>query len=474
MADTSPLQSISGLASGLDTSTIISQLMSIEKQPQVRLQQQQDVEATRQQALKDVQTRLQNLSSAIAGLRDTATWAPTQSVTSGDTTKLGVQYLSGAAAGSYLVKVNSLARADQWQSNGTTLAANAADTLHVAVGSSAIDVSVGANDTIETIASKINGTSGTPVFASVVNHKLTLSGIATGAASTISISSTGTLAGDLGFTHTITAADASYDVDSGAGYVNHTSASNVTNEAVPGVQLTLMSPTAAGSSVSVTVGASSPSTDAITQKVQAFVDQYNSTTDFIRGLLDEQIVANPQSQADREKGVLHNDMALSDLLSNMRQAVSNVFGGRPAGMNQLAIAGLSTGATTGSGTLDQDSVNGKLTLDSAKLATALTSNFTDVKAMFSNFTGNYTTEGLGQRLDDLVNAQISPSSGILTSRIASEDSMITMLQDQQADMQTRLDLREQMLKAQFTAMETALSSAQSQQQWLSGQIASLG
>jgi flagellar hook-associated protein 2 len=385
-----------------------------------------------------------------------------------------VQYLSGAAAGSYQVRINSLARADQWRSNGTTTAAGADDTLHLAVGSSAVDVDVKAGDSLDTIAASINAKSGTPVFASVVNNKLTLSGIATGASSTVSISSGGTLAADLGFTHTITAADASYDVDSGAGFVSKTSGSNVVSDAIPGVQLTLMAPTPAAAPVSVTVGASAPATDAIQAKIQAFVDQYNSTTAFIRDKLNEKVIANPQSQADREKGVLHGDIGLTDLLSNLRQAVSNTFAGRPSTMNQLALAGLSTGATTGSGTLNQDSVDGKLTLDTAKLATTLTTNFNDVKAMFTNFaSGDYSSEGLAQRLDDLVNAQVSAGSGILVSRISGEDTMIKSLQDQQTDMQTRLDLRQQMLKAQFTAMETALSKSQSQQQWLSGQIAQL-
>jgi flagellar hook-associated protein 2 len=40
-------------------------------------------------------------------------------------------------------------------------------------------------------------------------------------------------------------------------------------------------------------------------------------------------------------------------------------------------------------------------------------------------------------------------------------------------MDVRLAATQQRLKAQFTAMETALSSSQSQQQWLAGQIAGL-
>lgn len=484
MSTSSPIQSISGLASGLDTNSIISQLMAVDSQPLTLMQQQQDVEQTRKQALSDIQTRLQNLSTAISGLTDVGTWAPTQTITSSDTTRVGVQYTAGAAAGSYLVNVTSLARADQWQSNGTATSASGADTLTIGVGgSTTIDVGVKAGDSLDTIAAAINGTSGTPVFASVVNSKLVLSGIATGTSAAISISSTGTLASDLGLAtadpanaanHTITAADSQYTIDSGNGAVAGHSATNTVTGAIPGVTLTLTAPTAANSPVSVTVGVSQPNTSAIQGKIQAFVDQYNSTVDFIQSKLTERPVVPPQSQADREKGVLFGDSSLDGLLSNMREAVADIFSGRPNTMNQLASAGLSTGDTTGSGTIDQDSVDGKLTLDTATLATALTTNFNDVKAMFTNSAGTtYATEGLAQRLNNLVNAQTDPTSGMLASRMSSEDSLIKSLTDQQTAMQQSLDLKQQALKTQFAAMETAMQSAQAQGQWLQGQLAGL-
>lgn len=41
------------------------------------------------------------------------------------------------------------------------------------------------------------------------------------------------------------------------------------------------------------------------------------------------------------------------------------------------------------------------------------------------------------------------------------------------DLDQRLAIREKALRAKFTAMEAALQSAQSQSQWLSGQLAAL-
>ena len=70
MSTNGSIFSVGGLASGLDTNTIVDQLMSIERQPQVRIAQQKTIETARQQALKDINTRLVNLDNAIAGLRD--------------------------------------------------------------------------------------------------------------------------------------------------------------------------------------------------------------------------------------------------------------------------------------------------------------------------------------------------------------------------------------------------------------------
>jgi flagellar capping protein FliD len=62
---------------------------------------------------------------------------------------------------------------------------------------------------------------------------------------------------------------------------------------------------------------------------------------------------------------------------------------------------------------------------------------------------------------------------MLASRISSEDSIISRLKDQQAEIDQRLALKETTLRAQFTAMETALAQSQSIQSQLSGQFAAL-
>src|SRR5688572_860860 len=200
---------IGGLASGLDTDAIVSQLIALERGPQIRLRQKQTIEEARQTALRDVKTRLQNLSTKIAGLRDIATWADVQSVSSSDPTKLDATRTAGAAAGAYTVSVTQLARAAQKTQQTGATSASADGTLTFQVGtSSAISVDLTGGDSLSTIATKINGSSDIPVYASEVGGKLVISAKSTGAANTLTIG--GTLAGDFGFADTITPQDAIY------------------------------------------------------------------------------------------------------------------------------------------------------------------------------------------------------------------------------------------------------------------------
>ena len=112
--------SLGGLASGMDTEAIITQLMTIEKQPKVRMQTQEIVEDARKSTLNDVRTRLQNLATAIATLSDPGTWGDVQTVESSDSAKVAVQRTGGGAAGATSILVDKLASADQIsQQNGS-------------------------------------------------------------------------------------------------------------------------------------------------------------------------------------------------------------------------------------------------------------------------------------------------------------------------------------------------------------------
>jgi flagellar hook-associated protein 2 len=387
-------------------------------------------------------------------------------VTSNDDSLVSGTQTGGAAAGAYQIVVSQLARASQWTSSGATTAA-ADDTLHLSTPGGNVDVAIKSGDTLDTIAANVNAASGTPVYASVLNGNLVLSGRQTGTANEVTVTTNGT--SGLSFNENRNALDVTGTVDG----VAISSGSNIVTSAVAGVTLTLKGTT---TGTTVIVGEPAPDTQAITDKLNAFVTAYNNTIEMIQEKLDEQPVPNASTDADRVKGVLNGDSSLEGLLSRLRNAFSDPMTGGPTGFTSLAQVGLSTGAAVGTGSLSSDSIDGKLTLDATKFQTAISTNFAAVKSLFNSATGSYATEGLAQRLNDIVTPYTNPSllGGILGGDVDSETSMIQDLQKQSSDWDTKLALKQQMLEMQFTNLETAMSKSQSEGQWLSGQIAQLG
>src|SRR3954447_24384764 len=265
--------SLGGLSSGLDTQSIVDQLIAIDRAPETRMKLQQSALQARKDALTDIGTRLRNLSSAVKDLGSTATWANTQSLEVSDSSKVSATRLSGAAPGGHEINVTSLARAEQ-----RSYAYTASDTT-LQIG--AANISLSASDDGAAAADKINSNADSPVYAVFVQDPL---GDTTKDRLVLTRKDTGEYQqGDMavaGAAWTSSEAyaagvNAKFTVDGGT---QQESRSNVVKSAVPGLQLTLKSTR----TTSVTVGAPAPDQDAIQGKVQAFVDQYNSTIDLIR------------------------------------------------------------------------------------------------------------------------------------------------------------------------------------------------
>ena len=249
--------------------------------------------------------------------------------------------------------------------------------------------------------------------------------------------------------------------------VAFSSSSNTVTNAIVGVTLNLQSTTS--SAVTVNVGVPGIDKNKVTKAAQDFVDTYNSALTFIQGKLDEKKVVPVQSDSDALKGLVFGDTMLTDAIRQLRQAVSDPLAGSVSGYDTLAEIGISTGATTGSGTINQNSVDGLLTLDSGKLSTAIDTNATAVRRLLQ---GDSTTTGVSGRIGTLLDAYVG-TGGVISGRVDSAALEIKDMGDQMAELTTRLAAKKASLQAQFTAMETALSQSQSQGQWLNGQISSM-
>src|SRR4051794_29841344 len=101
--------SLSGLASGVDTSSIVDQLMSIERQKVTRINNHQTSVTAHQTALKAVSDKLNALQSAAAALNDSSTWKTSQATSTSDPTKVTVAQLDGAGIGGHTIAVDRLA-----------------------------------------------------------------------------------------------------------------------------------------------------------------------------------------------------------------------------------------------------------------------------------------------------------------------------------------------------------------------------
>jgi flagellar hook-associated protein 2 len=476
---TTPTSTINfgGLASGLDTNTIVDQLMAIERQPQTRLKLKQSQIDARKTALSDVASRLKNLRIAAQDLKSPTLWLDTQSVDVNDSTKVAATRTGGAGTGGYQVEIDTLASASQHWFTYASPAADqtitfdygGTDPLNAPTKHLAVTISAGSD--IAAAANAINSTSDSPVYASVVTlndgtKQLAFSSKATGTQSDLSIS------GATGLLTSQTKAVAGINATGKIGSQTFDEQSNSISSAIPGVTLTLKGVTGPTSPVTVTVGAPGPDKDAIAAKVKAFADQYNSTVSFIRSKLQEKPVAGASTAGDMAKGVLYGDTGLSALLGQMRIAMTNVYtagGTVPGTLDQMIEIGVTTGKSVGAGTINQDSVAGLLSFDSEAFTTALNNDPSSVRKMLS---GTVTDGGFAQAFDALLTPVVQ-TDGTIDQTIRSQDSLRRALSDQIARMDQILAKKQETLKQQFTAMEAAIQKSSSQGQWLSGQLAAL-
>jgi flagellar hook-associated protein 2 len=452
---------LGGLASGMDTEGVIAQLIQLEGQPGVRMTQQKKVSEARESALKDILSRVKNLQMEAKNLRSATTWSDTQSVESNDTSKITATRTGGAAPGGYALTVSGMASGDQWSFSYAPPAA--ATSFSITQGATSQVVNLTAGQTLDEAVGAINSDNNSKVYAVNVAGKLVLSSRDTGGTAAFTVSPAGPGNTLDGATRTRTAVDAEYSLDGGV--TKMYSASNVVKDGIAGIEFTIKSLTAAGSPVTLNV--SNPGVDhsAVKDKIKKFVEQYNSTIDLIRSELTEQKVKDPKTDADRAKGVLANDTMLNGLLQRLRSTIGASFDTGNANYDQLQEIGITTGTSTGAAA-SSDSLAGKLVLDETKLSAALSASPLAVRKLIG---GDSTVEGIGTRLETLLDTVVK-DKGDFDARIESADKEQKRFDDQIANLDRRIEARAKMLRAQFAAMEAAISRSQSQQSWLGQQL----
>jgi len=434
-----PAIRFSGLGSGIDTASIVDALMRLERAPIDRVEADKKALTTKKGVVQEINGLLGKLRDAAAAM-----YSPNaleaKAATSGDPTIVSASAGAAAAAGTYNVTVTSLAQAHTMASAAAP-ALTAGQALDITVGGSTASVAIEAGDTLQEFADRINGTDDVGVSASVINDKLVLISKESGAAGSITLG--GSAAAGFGFGTTQGAQDAAATVNG----LPVTSSGNTITGAINGVTLNL---TKQGSTT-VTVGADSA---ANLKTAQAFVDAYNN-------LLSNINRSTKYDAATSTAGTLQGDQTISSLGGQLRGIAGSAVSGLGGAYDSLAQIGITS------------SRDGTLALDQAKFTEALTADPDAVADVFGRDDGVTTSspaDGIARQIQSFAN---SFSSDILSSRLTGYTTSLSRMDDKIANLETIMELKEKTLRAQFAAMEKAVSQFQSQGQNLASQLAQL-
>jgi flagellar hook-associated protein 2 len=445
---------VSGLASGLETTKIIAALMGAEREPVTHLSDEQAKLEAEQNQLQSIQSSLQQLSFAASEFSLPSLFESSQAVTSSEPQRVSATTSSGAGVGGYEVNVTQLANSAQRTFTFTSPASEQAITID------GHEFTLKAGEGAKELASAINTSSSATVYAAVLeNGTIVLSDRATGNTGSEFIKVTdpgGALTEKAGTAKE--GKNAQFTVDG----VEGESTSNTVTEAIAGVTLTLGGLTPAGP-VTINVEAPGPSASAVEAQVQAFIKLYNSAVEAIQTQLQTKPSAKPQSTSEFETGILFGDVELTSLLDGVRDTMYEPIAGLAAEMSSPFDIGISTGAPTGSGTSSQASLEGLLTLDPAKLTEAVQANPAGVEKMLQQWS---------QNLQSQVDAVGAPG-GAIEARVNGDSAQVSQLTIQINTMNELLAHREKALQETYANLEGVISRNTTQSDWLTQQEESL-
>ena len=339
-------------------------------------------------------------------------------------------------------------------------AANAGDDLD---GSLEKTITLEATDTLNDVVTKINDAN-VGVNAAVINdgssgapHRLLLSS-ENGGTDGAFVFDDGAL--DFGASTLSEAQDAAVFFGSAdpANALAISSDSNTLDSVIPSTEINLKATT--NSPVQVTV---SEDHETIVKDVSNFTKKFN-------GFIDTVNKYDTYNQETNERGPLLGDPTVS----SVKRAIYNKINGRDSDLTGQFQSLAEIGITVGNG--------GKLSVDETKLRSALDTDLSSVKSLFTfkqteedEVSGEQqiTAAGIGVEIDELLKRLTDTQTGSVQARIDSIDDRISLNEDRIENINEQLQAKREQLQAEFIAMEQSIAEIQRQQQSLSG-IRSIG
>lgn len=465
----------SSTTTALDVPTLVSQLMAVERRPIDTLNTQITSYQTKISSfgtlsglVSSFQTAAQNLGTTLQKLAATPSDPSVFSATAGST----------AVPGNYTVEVSKLAQSQSLvaagQASSTAAIGNGTattvtfdfgtiggGTLSNGVYSGAAFTSNGngtasitidsTNNTLEGIRDAINAAA-MGVTATIVNdgsgtpYRLALTSGSSGASNSMKITTSGgdgsidsLLAYDPAGTQNLTQTIAAQNADLTVNGIAITSASNTVSEAIQGVTLTLTNTTAAPASLTI-----ARDTTAINTAASGFVDAYNALAGQIKS-----------RSAYATNGSAGGALAGDGTLRVMQDQLRSIFNTPASGgtLTSLAEVGIA---------FQKD---GSLSLDSSKLNSAISANFSDVTNLFSSSTGFAT------RLADWAQSTLDPG-GLIDTRTQSLNKYVQDRNDEIDRLENQMTALQKKYTAEYTNLNLLLSRMNSTSTYLTQQLSS--
>ncbi|WP_163339282.1 flagellar filament capping protein FliD [Desulfopila sp. IMCC35008] len=444
--------SFGGLASGMDTNSIIEQLMNIERAPVVSMETDKTWLNNKLTAYKEFDNRLKSFLSSVDSLVERDQYSQTTLTQSSD------EFFSASASEgalpntNYRVEVVGLAQREKSYTDGFTSKTDQTfGTGDLTVTVNGVNHVVKIDDTNNSLEGIMNAINDAEIYVNttIINDgtdtnpfRLTITGNDVG--SSIEIDDSALIGGDgLGIIYESQPAQQAHVRVDGIDIYSQT---NEIKDIIPGVTLDLLK-AQEGEINTIKIGEDN---SAIQTNVNAFVTSYNEVISFVSG---------QSTLGDTAAGVLGGDSGLSAIKRHLQDMLTS-FVDTDGTYTSLSQLGLET------------QKDGQLSLNSSDLSKAIKNDEESVINLLAGKVGE-EENGIASRFKEYLTDLTSSADGLLAGRTKSINDNIARIDANIEKTEARLQKREATLKSQFNAMEQLVSTMNSTSSFLSTQLSSL-
>lgn len=447
---------VDGLVSGLDTTTLINNLIKVDSIPQTLLKQ-------KSARISDLQSAFQTLNSQLASLTEKAkAVAKTDSfqkfTAAGSTSAITATATTGARPGRLDLTVDRLAQGQvtvseqltAWVGGTTLTIVTGGESTEITAASASLDdivAAINASDAGVQALKVAAGTDGT----GTEQYRIQYASRATGADSAFTIfdgdaaAVQGGTAADLlaGATQIRAAQDAQATLWAGtAAQQTVTSATNTFTALLPGVDVTAAETTTEPVTLTVTRDDAS-----LTAMAKGLVNSLNAVFGYIATNSAVTTDTDSSGKTATTGGRFTGNSTVSMVKDAVMRAATMPVDGRSPSEIGISI--------TRDGTIE---------FDSAKFSSALAADPARVEA---------TVQALAQRVTDAGEQASDKYDGTLTKILESQESQVKDLGERISDWDRVLADRRASLQRTYAALEVQLGQLNSQSSWLTSQLAAL-